>query len=66
MTGWQPGTSEIVDGRRVMVPRRHVEPTAVVAGGQKVPCLCCDRQINPRYTVCGACAEDMGYASRPK
>lgn len=32
----------------------------------KVSCLGCDKLINPKFTLCGSCAEDMGYARRPR
>jgi hypothetical protein len=33
---------------------------------EKHSCMCCDKQINAKHTICAACAEDMGYARRAR
>lgn len=36
------------------------------SGEMRVGCSGCDRSIPARYTICAACAEDMGYARRAR
>lgn len=46
--------------------RRQVMADKPTSETRKVSCLGCDKQINPKYTLCAACAEDMGYGRRAR